>query len=38
MAQDFVVQHRIKRLNLAGPRASEWPDGYAYAREVVRRL
>ena len=37
-AAAFVAHMAIQRLNVAGPRASQWPDGYAYARDVVRRL
>jgi Circularly permutated YpsA SLOG family len=37
-AQAFAAHLAIQRLNVAGPRASQWPGGYAYAREVVRRL
>jgi hypothetical protein len=37
-AAAFVLNMAIQRLNVAGPRASGWPDGYAYARDVVRRL
>ena len=28
---DFVGKHQINLLNVAGPRQSEWPDGYDYA-------
>ena len=28
---DFVRTHGIDILNLAGPRETEWPEGYAYA-------
>jgi hypothetical protein len=28
---DFVSEHKIDILNLAGPRQSEWPEGYEYA-------
>jgi hypothetical protein len=28
---DFVRQNKIDILNVAGPRASEWPEGYDYA-------
>ena len=28
---DFVRKHKIDILNVAGPRQSEWPDGYDYA-------
>lgn len=37
-AEALVAHMGIRRLNVAGPRASQWPDGYAYTREVVRRL
>ena len=28
---DFVGKHKIDILNVAGPRQSEWPEGYDYA-------
>ncbi len=28
---DFVRKNKISILNVAGPRQSEWPEGYAYA-------
>ena len=28
---DFVDKNKINILNVAGPRRSEWPEGYAYA-------
>ena len=28
---DFVRYHEIDLLNVAGPRRSEWPEGYGYA-------
>ena len=28
---DFVREYKIDALNVAGPRASEWPEGYDYA-------
>ena len=28
---DFVGEHKIDILNVAGPRQSEWPEGYEYA-------
>ena len=28
---DFVGKHKIEILNAAGPRQSEWPEGYDYA-------
>ncbi len=32
---DFVRTNRIDILNVAGPRQSEWPDGYDYASRVL---
>jgi len=32
---NFLRRHSVEALNLAGPRATEWPDGYAYASEVL---
>jgi hypothetical protein len=32
---DFVRAKKIKILNVAGPRRSEWPEGYAYAFRVL---
>lgn len=34
----WLRAHELKVLNVAGPRASGWPEGYDYAREVIRRL
>jgi len=31
----FVRAEKIKILNVAGPRQSEWPEGYEYALRVV---
>jgi hypothetical protein len=31
----FVADHRIAVLNVAGPRASGWEEGYAFAAAVV---
>jgi len=28
---DFVRENKVDDLNVAGPRASEWPEGYDYA-------
>jgi len=33
---DFVAQHRVAVLNVAGPRASEEPAAAAYARRVLQ--
>jgi len=32
---DFTRKHEIEILNVAGPRQSEWPDGYDYAFRVL---
>lgn len=34
----FLRDNAIDVLNIAGPRASEWPDGYDYAARVLERL
>jgi hypothetical protein len=33
---DFVDKNKIKILNVAGPRQSEWPEGYDYASRALR--
>lgn len=38
LARTFVTQHRIAVLNVAGPRASGWPEARRYARGVVAEL
>lgn len=35
---DFVTEHRIAALNVAGPRASKQPQIYPYARAVIAGL
>ncbi len=32
---EFVRKNQIATLNVAGPRASEWPQGYDFARETL---
>jgi hypothetical protein len=32
---DFVHKNKINVLNVAGPRESEWPEGYAYASRAL---
>ena len=32
---DFVRKNQIGTLNVAGPRQSEWPDGYEYATRAL---
>jgi hypothetical protein len=34
----FVARNRIVVLNVAGPRASKWAEGHAYAYETIKRL
>ena len=31
----FVARHRIETLNVAGPRASRWPEAHDYARRLL---
>jgi hypothetical protein len=35
LIHDFVCNNKIKVLNVAGPRQSEWPEGYDYASRAV---
>jgi hypothetical protein len=37
-AQEFIEQHDIERLNVAGPRRSQWTQSYHYALDAVRAL
>ncbi len=37
-ARSSSTQHDIQRLNVAGPRASHWPEAHDYARTVIRAL
>jgi hypothetical protein len=34
----FVNKHKIAILNVAGPRQSEWPEGYHYASRVLETV
>jgi hypothetical protein len=34
----FIERHHLSVLNVAGPRASKWADGYRYARSTLRHL
>ena len=34
----FIERNRIAVLNIAGPRASKWHGGHAYAYEAVKRV
>lgn len=33
---NFIVNHSIERLNVAGPRASEAPEAYQYTLQVIK--
>jgi len=35
LVAEFVREEKISTLNVAGPRQSEWPQGYAYAFQVL---
>jgi hypothetical protein len=35
LVADFVRENKIDALNVAGPRASEWPEGYDYASRAL---
>ena len=32
---DFIRKHKIEILNVAGPRQSEWPEGYDFASRAL---
>jgi len=34
----FIERNRVSVLNIAGPRASKWTEGYQYARSTLRHL
>jgi len=34
----FIERHRLAVLNIAGPRASKWPEAYQYAHSTLRHL
>jgi hypothetical protein len=34
----FVDEHHLRTLNVAGPRASHWFRGHAYARDTIAAL
>jgi Circularly permutated YpsA SLOG family len=35
LIQEFIADNRIEVLNVAGPRASQWPDGYKHSRKIA---
>jgi hypothetical protein len=34
----FVKAHAVTVLNVAGPRASQWPEAHTYAKQTIRAL
>ena len=38
LVRNFVREEKIATLNVAGPRRSEWPEGYDYALDVLERF
>jgi hypothetical protein len=34
----FISQNRYHRINFSGPKASEWPEGYAVARTIINDM
>lgn len=38
LVADFVCDHHINILNIAGPRQSEWPGGYDYAFRTLENF
>ena len=35
---EFIARNRLAVLNVAGPRASKWPEGCHYAHATLRHL
>jgi hypothetical protein len=38
LIQKFIASNRIDVLNVAGPRASQWPNGYKVTRQIVSAI
>jgi len=38
LLETFIIDHTIRVLNVAGPRASGWPAAAAYSGELISRL
>jgi hypothetical protein len=38
IARDFIDSQNIRRLNVAGPRGSHWPEAQQFAHDLVRTL
>ena len=38
LIRHFLAKHKIDILNIAGPRQSQWPEGYDYVVRTLERL
>ena len=38
LIQEFIMKQKIKILNVAGPRKSQWPNGYQFAYQSLELL
>ncbi len=38
LIRDFLAKHKIDILNIAGPRQSQWPEGYDYVVRTLEKL
>jgi hypothetical protein len=38
LVAEFVKQHGIESLNVAGPRADNWPGGYEYTFDLIQQM
>ena len=38
LALEFIIEHNISVLNVAGPRLSQWADGHQFALETIGKL
>jgi hypothetical protein len=38
LARDFILNNKINCLNVAGPRKSQWPEGYDYVYQVLHTV
>jgi putative molybdenum carrier protein len=38
LISDFIRKHKIDILNVAGPRHSEWTEGYDYALRALEEI
>ena len=35
---DFIHNNQLRKLNVAGPRRSQWPDGYVFAYRCIEQI